>query len=62
MRRAKLYYLRALRGKKARIAEKVERRVGPTQVVENVRSAAVPDVVEGPVAEQNETNETNTTE
>ena len=62
VRRAKLYYLRALRGKKARIAEKVERRVGPSQVVENVRSAAVPDVVEGPVAEQNETNETNTTE
>ena len=28
VRRAKLYYLRALRGKRARIAEKVERRVG----------------------------------
>jgi len=28
VRRAKLYYLRGLRGKKARIAEKVERRVG----------------------------------
>ena len=28
VRRAKLYYLRGLRGKRARIAEKVERRVG----------------------------------
>lgn len=28
VRRAKLYYLRGLRGKKARISEKVERRVG----------------------------------
>ncbi len=28
VRRAKLYYLRGLRGKKARIAEKVDRRVG----------------------------------
>ena len=32
VRRAKLYYLRELRGKKARIAEKVERRVGTEQV------------------------------
>ena len=32
VRRAKLYYLRELRGKKARIAEKVERRVGADQV------------------------------
>ncbi|MBI78698.1 MAG: 50S ribosomal protein L19 [Rhodospirillaceae bacterium] len=32
VRRAKLYYLRELRGKKARIAEKVERRVGAEQV------------------------------
>jgi len=32
VRRAKLYYLRGLRGKKARIAEKVERRVGDTMV------------------------------
>lgn len=28
VRRAKLYYLRGLRGKRARIAEKVERRIG----------------------------------
>ena len=32
VRRAKLYYLRELRGKKARITEKVERRVGAEQV------------------------------
>jgi len=32
VRRAKLYYLRGLRGKKARIAEKVERRVGESLV------------------------------
>ncbi len=32
VRRAKLYYLRDLRGKKARIAEKIERRVGTEQV------------------------------
>ncbi len=40
VRRAKLYYLRGLRGKKARIAEKVERRVG-SKVVEETK--AVPD-------------------
>ena len=37
VRRAKLYYLRGLRGKKARIAEKVERRVG-SKVVEETKS------------------------
>ena len=41
VRRAKLYYLRGLRGKKARIAEKVERRVG-SKVVEETK--AVQDV------------------
>jgi len=39
VRRAKLYYLRALRGKKARIAEKVERRVGSTKAADNVKTA-----------------------
>ena len=50
VRRAKLYYLRALRGKKARIAEKVERRVAadvmpsnPTPVVEPVVEASTED-------------------
>ena len=37
VRRAKLYYLRGLRGKKARIAEKVERRVGG-KVVEETKA------------------------
>ena len=37
VRRAKLYYLRGLRGKKARIAEKVERRVG-IKVVEETKA------------------------
>lgn len=32
VRRAKLYYLRGLRGKRARIAEKVERRIGASAV------------------------------
>ena len=32
VRRAKLYYLRGLRGKRARIAEKIERRVGANAV------------------------------
>jgi len=40
VRRAKLYYLRGLRGKKARIAEKVERRVGETVVAAAQPAAA----------------------
>ena len=43
VRRAKLYYLRELRGKKARIAEKVERRVGPDQVSKNEEVAVASD-------------------
>ena len=53
VRRAKLYYLRGLRGKKARIAEKVERRVG-SKVVEETK--AVQDVttqIESTVSEEN---------
>ena len=38
VRRAKLYYLRSLRGKRARIAEKVERR--PTDAERRARRAA----------------------
>lgn len=41
VRRAKLYYLRALRGKKARIAEKVERRVAKDLVTPVPAEAAV---------------------
>jgi large subunit ribosomal protein L19 len=40
VRRAKLYYLRALRGKKARIAEKVERRVAKDMVSNDMAPAA----------------------
>ena len=40
VRRAKLYYLRALRGKKARIAEKVERRVAKDMVSNDLAPAA----------------------
>ena len=47
VRRAKLYYLRALRGKRARIKEKVERRVGKV-VTEAEAPAAAADE---PVAE-----------
>ena len=44
VRRAKLYYLRALRGKKARIAEKVERRVAADGVASEPVPAAEPAV------------------
>ena len=44
VRRAKLYYLRALRGKKARIAEKVERRVAADVVASEPVPAAEPAV------------------
>ncbi len=40
VRRAKLYYLRGLRGKKARIAEKVEHRVGDAAAKKAARKAA----------------------
>ena len=43
VRRAKLYYLRELRGKKARIAEKVERRVGADQVAKKEEGAVASD-------------------
>jgi len=45
VRRAKLYYLRELRGKKARIAEKVERRVGADQVAKKEEVAVASDEV-----------------
>jgi len=43
VRRAKLYYLRGLRGKRARIAEKVERRVGPNTVAKAKEVAVAAD-------------------
>ena len=49
VRRAKLYYLRGLRGKKARIAEKVERRVGEVAIGDDAAVAA--DTIEDQAAE-----------
>ena len=43
VRRAKLYYLRGLRGKRARIAEKVERRVGTAVVAKKGATATASD-------------------
>ena len=43
VRRAKLYYLRGLRGKRARIKEKVERRVGKGMVAKKGAMAAASD-------------------
>jgi large subunit ribosomal protein L19 len=43
VRRAKLYYLRGLRGKRARIAEKVERRFGAGTVSNGGGAAAADD-------------------
>jgi len=53
VRRAKLYYLRGLRGKRARIAEKVGRRVGASAVGKAAEVAVASDEVppEVPVAE-----------
>jgi len=52
VRRAKLYYLRALRGKKARIAEKVERRVGATAVSRDEAPAVTDDDVAEPIVDE----------
>jgi large subunit ribosomal protein L19 len=47
VRRAKLYYLRGLRGKKARIAEKVDRRFGQaTRAQPRATAAEAEDVAE----------------
>ena len=53
VRRAKLYYLRGLRGKRARIAEKVERRVGTSAVAKTADVAVASDETppEAPVVE-----------
>ncbi|WP_375658347.1 50S ribosomal protein L19 [Bartonella sp. MR30HLJHH] len=51
VRRAKLYYLRGLRGKAARIAEKRDYRKKAEKVVEKVEAAAVSTDVEKQVAE-----------
>ena len=71
VRRAKLYYLRQLRGKKARISEKVERRVGPSQTaVEEEIAVASDEAIEEPNVkrvskvspEETKTGEKNTAE
>jgi large subunit ribosomal protein L19 len=52
VRRAKLYYLRGLRGKRARIAEKVERRVGISALSrDDVAAVASDEDVTGTAAE-----------
>ena len=48
VRRAKLYYLRGLRGKRARIAEKVERRVGTPLVAAEGEAATAADEAAAP--------------
>ncbi len=48
VRRAKLYYLRGLRGKRARIAEKVERRVGTPVTAAKGEAATAGDEAAAP--------------
>ena len=50
VRRAKLYYLRGLRGKKARIAEKIERRLPGTEAAATAAPLAEENVAP-PIAE-----------
>ena len=52
VRRAKLYYLRGLRGKMARRAEKVERRVGSKVVEETKAPQDVANEIEPTVSEE----------
>ena len=59
VRRAKLYYLRGLRGKRARIAEKVERRVGASAVAKAAEVAVATD--QAPSAAQVEETAVETT-
>lgn len=55
VKRAKLYYLRGLRGKRARIAEKVERRVGAATVAKADEIAVASDEAPPVEAVQTET-------
>lgn len=59
VRRAKLYYLRGLTGKKARIAEKITRRVGANAVLPQEKEQIVPaePIVEEKVADEVKTEE-----
>ncbi len=59
VRRAKLYYLRGLTGKKARIAEKITRKVGATAVPPQEPEPIIPAE---PIAEETVTKETKTEE
>lgn len=54
VRRAKLYYLRGLTGKKARIAEKIVRKTGVSMVLPQEQEPIVPAE---PVAEETKTEE-----
>jgi large subunit ribosomal protein L19 len=62
VRRAKLYYLRALRGKRARIAEKVERRVGAAAGAKAAQVAVAADEAPPEVSVQEAVVETTATE
>lgn len=59
VRRAKLYYLRGLTGKKARIAEKITRRVGANAVLPQEKEPIIPaePIVEETVEEEVKTEE-----
>ncbi len=59
VRRAKLYYLRGLTGKKARIAEKITRRVGANAVLPQEEEPIIPaePIIEETVAEDVKTEE-----
>lgn len=61
VRRAKLYYLRSRRGKSARIAEKVERRIGTAVLAKQNETAtaaeAAPEVIEEAAAAAEKTEE-----
>ncbi len=47
MRRAKLYYLRGLTGKKARIVEKIVRKTGVDLASPSSKSQAMPEEPQG---------------
>ena len=59
VRRAKLYYLRGLTGKKARIAEKITRKVGANAVLPQEKEPIIPAE---PIVEETVTEETKTEE
>jgi large subunit ribosomal protein L19 len=59
VRRAKLYYLRGLTGKKARIAEKITRKTGADLIIPQAQEEIIPaePIVEETTAEETKTEE-----